>query len=1156
MREQNRKIWINCFRAILLTIAFFVNVVVIERGLAAGDEEICLEEFLGSGSFSDDGSPDSEELYEGYLNQLFYGRQIPSGLMRAKTTIRSRLSGQNAAIYDTILPKATEIANGEETEAEFKTYYSALGIETGRYLTAADVGVDTLLGVDGKLTAEAEKKLFTFDARTIIQSLITDCPYDFYWFAKTRGYAFGKTVYNVDIANDAVVFPDDSYVVFRLIVDPAYRSTAAGADKFTADPEKTGMAAGAAEYAHTIVSNCSSLGDYAKLIAYKDVICRLVTYDDDAAHSGSINAGTDPWQLIYVFDRDSSTNVVCEGYSKAFQYLCDLTTFSDGSLESHIVIGLFGTGTEPDDDDGGGHMWNIVTIDHINYLADVTNSDAGTIGYRGGELFLGGANGSADSYYIVNCGNSGVWYKYYEDSTRVYYTKEELTLSSTPYELQHTTHTSLTSYPAIAPACTEEGNIEYWICSGCGKCFSDEECTTEISYSDRIRQALGHSLTAIPAVEATCTASGNTTYWKCSRCNKHFSDAAGTAEFAENSWVINAPGHSLTAIPAVEATCTANGNTAYWKCSRCNKYFSDAAGTIEIAENSWVVNAPGHGLTAMPAAEATCTAKGNMAYWKCSRCNKYFSDAAGTTEIADNSWETASLGHNMTKTEATAATCITSGNSEYWHCDRCGKYFSDAAGTTEIAENSWVINAKGHTEEDIPAVPATCASTGLTAGRKCSVCGTVIVGQTDIPATGHAYGNVWIKADDVNHRRVCANDANHAETAPHTWDSGRVTTAPTAEEKGVKTYTCTACGAVYTEAVDNSAEKAAAAAAAKEAADREVAEAAIAEMNALPADPTADDKALTEEVRTVYEALTSEQKALVPAETVAKLVEAESQVKAAAEKISAVPAVNNLTEEDEKVIKEALAAYEALSEAEKALVPEETVKKLTEAEARITVLKAESKDSASAKNVEKTLTSRASDSDPKGSSFAPLKTKVLAAQNKSLTISWTKVKGAKSYILYGNACGKSNKMARLTKTTGNKVVVKKIKNRALKKGTYYKFIVVACRQENGYDKTIATSKVIHACTTGGKYTNPKKVTVNASKVTVKKGKRYTIETKQVLANSKLLMKTHRALCCESSNPKVATVTKRGVVKGIAKGTAIIYVYSQNGACASVKITVN
>ena len=52
----------------------------------------------------------------------------------------------------------------------------------------------------------------------------------------------------------------------------------------------------------------------------------------------------------------------------------------------------------------------------------------------GGELFLGGANGSADSYYIVNCGNSGVWYKYYEDSTRtkaiavVYFTDISLTL--------------------------------------------------------------------------------------------------------------------------------------------------------------------------------------------------------------------------------------------------------------------------------------------------------------------------------------------------------------------------------------------------------------------------------------------------------------------------------------------------------------------------------------------------------------------------------------------------------------------------------------------------------------------------------------------------------------------------------------------------------
>ena len=110
--------------------------------------------------------------------------------------------------------------------------------------------------------------------------------------------------------------------------------------------------------------------------------------------------------------------------------------------------------------------------------------------------------------------------------------------------------------------------------------------------------------------------------------------------------------------------------------------------------------------------------------------------------------------------------------------------------------------AKGHTEETIPAVPATCAAAGKTAGKKCSVCGEVLEAQQDIPATGeHTWGE-WSKVDDTNHKRTCSV-CQGEETAAHTWDGGEITTEPTETTDGVKTYTCTACTATKTETVSS-----------------------------------------------------------------------------------------------------------------------------------------------------------------------------------------------------------------------------------------------------------------------------------------------------------------------------------------------------------------
>ena len=126
---------------------------------------------------------------------------------------------------------------------------------------------------------------------------------------------------------------------------------------------------------------------------------------------------------------------------------------------------------------------------------------------------------------------------------------------------------------------------------------------------------------------------------------------------------------------------------------------------------------------------ATCTESG-ISTRQCSVC--------GTEETMI----VPSLGHSMTATAGKAATCTEAGHSAYWSCSRCGKFFSDAAGKTEIAKDSWVIAALGHDEATRAAVAATCYASGHEADTYCKRCGMVINAGANIPATGkHTYVN-------------------------------------------------------------------------------------------------------------------------------------------------------------------------------------------------------------------------------------------------------------------------------------------------------------------------------------------------------------------------------------------------------------------------------
>jgi hypothetical protein len=123
--------------------------------------------------------------------------------------------------------------------------------------------------------------------------------------------------------------------------------------------------------ANRIINTYAGLADYDKLVAFKNDICGLVSYNSSITPSTPYG---NPWQIIWVFDGNPATNVVAEGYARAFQYLCDKSSFRSSRIFVLTVNGSvsFGPGV------GGSFIWNVVHMDNnCNYIVDLPNYDQG-----------------------------------------------------------------------------------------------------------------------------------------------------------------------------------------------------------------------------------------------------------------------------------------------------------------------------------------------------------------------------------------------------------------------------------------------------------------------------------------------------------------------------------------------------------------------------------------------------------------------------------------------------------------------------------------------------------------------------------------------------------------------------------------------------------
>ena len=228
----------------------------------------------------------------------------------------------------------------------------------------------------------------------------------------------------------------------------------------------------------------------------------------------------------------------------------------------------------------------------------------------------------------------------------------------------------------------------------------------------------------------------------------------------------------------------------HWKeCSRCHEKKDEAAhdyGSDNICDTcGYDKTVPHtHNLTLVPAKAPTCTEKGNTAYYTCDGCDKWFEDATGASEITDKtSVILAATGHSASDWK--------SDNTDHWK--EC-----TVVGCGVIIEGSKAAHTAGEWIIDTPATATTSGSKH----KECTVCGYTMATET-IPATGggehtHSYGSEW-KNDADNHWHECSC-GDKKDTAAHTAGEWIIDTPATATTSGTKHKKCTVCG--YTMATE------------------------------------------------------------------------------------------------------------------------------------------------------------------------------------------------------------------------------------------------------------------------------------------------------------------------------------------------------------------
>ena len=413
MKKQTKLLSLLISLALLLTI---LPSTVRAEGSQEEPEPVVgeCEVFVTNHTVPEDDGYTEAELLEGYFFSV-------SGLYEDNSSPflapRPPLPGELSSVYNEVKPMVKLVADGTRASTIFEIPGTWTKPKSEWGITGAVISA-------GTLTAEASAAIeAAFNLDALMQRMLSEMPYELYWFDKTEGIGMS---YGVSLSGEILTVKN---LKLSMYISQAYAKINEGGatyDPFTADTARTSAAKRAAENATQVVAANTAKSDHEKLKAYLNYIKDAVSYNNEAANNNATPYG-DPWQIIYVFDKNPFTNVVCEGYAKAFKYLCDLSSFSESDLFCSLVTGTMTVGTS-----AGPHMWNIVTVGGRNYLVDVTNCDTGTVGAPDKLFLCGAAENVPSEKYTATAGSQSIVYEY-DAKTLSDYASSDLKLEEMPY---------------------------------------------------------------------------------------------------------------------------------------------------------------------------------------------------------------------------------------------------------------------------------------------------------------------------------------------------------------------------------------------------------------------------------------------------------------------------------------------------------------------------------------------------------------------------------------------------------------------------------------------------------------------------------------------------------------------------------------------------
>ncbi len=399
--------------------------------------------FSSSGNLGDQGNNESDKNVT-LATLESYTMSASSNESSLTKTNGTALNEQSQKLYEILKARIIKIAKGEESSATITVPVTEFGVKTE--YTDADLGIQIYNPETGTFNSEQVAQIiraqFTFDFAAVMERLRQDMPFELYWNYATTGVPNREQGPGIGCSYNgeghATIKGD---YTFELAVESKYRAE----DAYTVDTSKLSVIySTSSTTAQGVVNDAADMSDYEKLVYYKDWICGQVTYDTESASNSATKTDRGAWNLVNVFDSLNTTNVVCEGYAEAFQYLCDLTTFNSPLVKAYCVSGTMTGGTG-----AGPHKWNVVRMpDGNNYVADITVSDHDDqrmYEFMKDKVFLAGAEGDSNEYVISwpkesrTDGNTTITYpdgtiRYrYNDNTKTYYSDEERTVSETAY---------------------------------------------------------------------------------------------------------------------------------------------------------------------------------------------------------------------------------------------------------------------------------------------------------------------------------------------------------------------------------------------------------------------------------------------------------------------------------------------------------------------------------------------------------------------------------------------------------------------------------------------------------------------------------------------------------------------------------------------------